>query len=74
MKLQQFICVVLLGFASVALSATEREIDRVAAIVDSGVILKSDVDEIVTRVKRNAQAQGQSLPSDKAVGPHGTER
>lgn len=74
MKLQQFICVVLLGFASVALSATEREIDRVAAIVDSGVILKSDVDEIVTRVKRNAQAQGQTLPSDQALRTQATER
>lgn len=74
MKLQQFICVVLLGFASVALSATEREIDRVAAIVDSGVILKSDVDEIVSRVKRNAQAQGQTLPSDQALRTQATER
>lgn len=74
MKLQQFICVVLLGFASVALSATEREIDRVAAIVDSGVILKSDVEEIVTRVKRNAQAQGQTLPSDQALRTQATER
>lgn len=74
MKLQQFICVVLLGIASVASSAAEREIDRVAAIVDNGVILKSDVDEIVTRVKRNAQAQGQTLPSDQALRTQATER
>ncbi|GGW55811.1 peptidylprolyl isomerase SurA [Alishewanella tabrizica] len=74
MKLQQLICVVMLGFASTALSANEREIDRVAAIVDSGVILKSDVDEIVTRVKRNAQAQGQTLPSDQALRTQATER
>lgn len=74
MKLQQFICVVLLGIASVASSAAEREIDRVAAIVDNGVILKSDVDEIVNRVKRNAQAQGQTLPSDQALRTQATER
>ncbi len=74
MKLQQFICVVLLGLASAGLSAVEREIDRVAAIVDSGVILKSDVDEIVERVKRNAQAQGQTLPSDQALRTQATER
>lgn len=74
MKLQQFICVFLLGLASVTSSATEREIDRVAAIVDSGVILKSDVDEIVNRVKRNAQAQGQTLPSDQALRTQAIER
>ncbi|WP_445425529.1 MULTISPECIES: peptidylprolyl isomerase SurA [unclassified Alishewanella] len=74
MKLQQIICVVLLGFASVSLTAAEREIDRVAAIVDSGVILKSDVDEIVQRVKRNAEAQGQTLPSDLALRTQATER
>lgn len=74
MKLQQFICVILLGVASFTLSAAEREIDRVAAIVDSGVILKSDVDEIVDRVKRNAQAQGQTLPSDQALRTQAIER
>ena len=74
MKLQQIICVVLLGFASVSLTAAEREIDRVAAIVDSGVILKSDVEEIVQRVKRNAEAQGQTLPSDLALRTQATER
>lgn len=74
MKLQQFICVIVLGFASLTLTAAEREIDRVAAIVDSGVILKSDVDEIVNRVKRNAQAQGQTLPSDQALRTQAIER
>lgn len=74
MKLQQVICVVLLGFAAVTVSAAEREIDRVAAIVDNGVVLKSDVDEIVTRVKRNAEAQGQTLPSDQALRTQATER
>lgn len=74
MKLQQFICVILLGVASLNLSAAEREIDRVAAIVDSGVILKSDVDEIVDRVRRNAQAQGQTLPSEQALRTQAIER
>lgn len=74
MKLQQVICAVLLGVASFTLFAAEREIDRVAAIVDSSVILKSDVDDIVSRVKRNAQAQGQTLPSDQALRTQATER
>lgn len=55
MKLQQLICALMLGAASLTLGAAEREIDRVAAIVDNGVVLKSDIDEIVERVKRNAR-------------------
>lgn len=74
MKLQQFICALLLGAASLTLSATEREIDRVAAIVDNNVVLQSDIDDIVERVKRNAQAQGQTLPSDQALRTQATER
>ncbi len=74
MKLQQFICMIVLGFSSLTLSAAEREIDRVAAIVDNGVILQSDVDDIVNRVKRNAQAQGQTLPSDQALRTQAIER
>lgn len=74
MKLQQIICVIVLGFSSLTLSAAEREIDRVAAIVDNGVILQSDVDDIVNRVKRNAQAQGQTLPSDQALRTQAIER
>ncbi|OYW91373.1 MAG: peptidylprolyl isomerase SurA, partial [Alishewanella sp. 32-51-5] len=74
MKLQQLICALMLGAASLTLGAAEREIDRVAAIVDNGVVLKSDIDEIVERVKRNAQAQGQTLPSDQALRTQATER
>lgn len=74
MKLQQLICAFLLGVASLTLCAAEREVDRVAAIVDNGVILKSDIDEIVERVKRNAQAQGQTLPSEQALRTQATER
>ena len=74
MKLQQLICAFMLGAASLALCAAEREVDRVAAIVDNGVILKTDIDEIVERVKRNARAQGQTLPSDQALRTQATER
>ncbi|WP_333607927.1 peptidylprolyl isomerase SurA [Arsukibacterium sp.] len=74
MKLQQLLCVVLFSCTTFFLNASEREIDRIVAIVDNGVILKSDVENIVDRVKRNASAQGQTLPSDQALRTQATER
>jgi peptidyl-prolyl cis-trans isomerase SurA len=74
MKLSQLVATTLLCCASVASLAAEREIDSVAAIVDNGVVLQSDVNDIVERVKRNAQAQGQTLPSDAALRTQAMER
>lgn len=74
MKLSQLVATTLLCCASVASLAAEREIDRVAAIVDNSVVLQSDINDIVERVKRNAQAQGQTLPSDAALRTQATER
>ncbi|MEE2024113.1 MULTISPECIES: peptidylprolyl isomerase SurA [Alkalimonas] len=69
-------CIVLLGslLALPQSYAAEREIDRIAAIVDSGVVLESEVREIVERVKRNASAQGQGLPSDEVLRVQALER
>ncbi|GAB58877.1 peptidylprolyl isomerase SurA [Rheinheimera nanhaiensis] len=74
MKLSQLVATTLLCCASFASLAAEREIDSVAAIVDNGVILQSDVNDIVERVKRNAKAQGQTLPSDAALRTQAMER
>ncbi|KKO44892.1 peptidylprolyl isomerase [Arsukibacterium ikkense] len=74
MKLQQVICLAFIGCLSIASVAAEKEIDRIAAIVDNSVVLKSDIDDVVNRVKRNAQAQGQTLPSDQALRTQATER
>mgnify|MGYP006196352677 FL=1 len=74
MKLSQLIATALLCCISVSSLAAEREIDRVAAIVDNGVVLQSDISDIVNRVKRNAEAQGQTLPSDAALRTQALER
>ncbi|MDX5406151.1 MAG: peptidylprolyl isomerase SurA [Chromatiaceae bacterium] len=74
MKLSQLVATTLLCCASIAIQAAEREIDSVAAIVDNGVVLQSDVNDIVERVKRNAKAQGQTLPSDAALRTQAMER
>ncbi|WP_207903120.1 peptidylprolyl isomerase SurA [Rheinheimera sp. D18] len=74
MKLFRLITATLLCCVSISSFATEREIDSVAAIVDNSVVLESDIADIVERVKRNAAAQNQTLPSDAALRTQATER
>ncbi|WP_215398194.1 peptidylprolyl isomerase SurA [Rheinheimera oceanensis] len=74
MKLSQLICAALLCGFSCSSIAAEREIDRVAVIVDNSVVLESDITDIVERVKRNAANQGQTLPSDAALRTQASER
>ena len=59
-----------------ALQVTAQEIplDSVAVIVDEGVVLESEIAELVTTVKRNAIANDQSLPSDRALRTQAIER
>lgn len=54
-------------FTSVTLNAQEVELDRVAAIVDGGVVLESEVVDLLTNIKQQAEKNNQSLPRDKAL-------
>lgn len=54
--------------------AQTQLLDRVAVIVDQGVILDSEVAELVSEVKADAAANGQDLPSDKALRTQAIER
>lgn len=74
MKLSQLITAALFCCSSLAVQSAEREIDSVAVVVDNGVVLQSDINDVVDRVKRNAAAQGQTLPSDSALRTQATER
>ncbi|WP_213999322.1 peptidylprolyl isomerase SurA [Arsukibacterium sp.] len=74
MKLQQVICLAFISCLSFSSLAAEKEIDRIAAIVDNSVVLQSDIDDVVNRVKRNAESQGQTLPSDQALRTQALER
>lgn len=47
--------------------AKEQLLDRVAAIVNSGVVLESEVNDLLKNIKRQAQVNNQKLPSDKAL-------
>ena len=47
--------------------AKEELLDRVAAIVNGGVVLESEVDDLLANIKQQAKKNHQSLPSDKAL-------
>jgi len=47
--------------------AKEELLDRVAAIVNSGVVLESEVNDLLANIKQKAKKNNQSLPSDRAL-------
>ncbi|MCT4714896.1 peptidylprolyl isomerase SurA [Enterobacteriaceae bacterium H18W14] len=59
----------LLGIALVANTtfAAPQVVDKVAAVVNNGVVLESDVDGLMQSVKLNAQQAGQQLPDDNTL-------
>lgn len=50
-----------------SVQAKEELLDRVAAIVDSGVVLESEVNDLLANIKQQSKKNNQSLPSDKAL-------
>ncbi len=54
------------GLQTVA-HAEEKQIDKVAAIVNGGVVLESEVQDLLSNIKKQAKKNNQSLPSDKAL-------
>ncbi|EHA2201327.1 peptidylprolyl isomerase SurA [Salmonella enterica subsp. enterica serovar Newport] len=59
----------LLGIAMIANSsfAAPQVVDKVAAVVNNGVVLESDVDGLMQSVKLNAGQAGQQLPDDATL-------
>lgn len=59
----------LLGVALVANTtfAAPQVVDKVAAVVNNGVVLESDVDGMMQSVKVSAHQAGQQLPDDSAL-------
>lgn len=58
----------LLGIAMIAnTSFAAPQVDKVAAVVNNGVVLESDVDGLMQSVKLNAGQAGQQLPDDATL-------
>lgn len=47
--------------------AKEQQLDKVAAIVNSSVVLESEVQDLLENIKTQAKTSNQDLPSDKAL-------
>lgn len=47
--------------------AAPQVVDKVAAVVNNGVVLESDVDNMMRTVKSQAQRAGQQLPEDRTL-------
>lgn len=47
--------------------AEEKQLDKVAAIVNSGVVLESEVQDLLENIKQQATKNNQSLPSNAAL-------
>ncbi|SEK75866.1 periplasmic chaperone for outer membrane proteins SurA [Colwellia chukchiensis] len=47
--------------------ANEVELDRIAAVVNSGVVLESEVQDLIESVTLQAKKNNQTLPSDRAL-------
>jgi peptidyl-prolyl cis-trans isomerase SurA len=64
----------LLAFISFNTFAKQTRLDNVAVIVDQGVVLESQINELVSTVKRNAITNDQTLPSDRVLRTQAIER
>lgn len=75
MKKIFLIMAVAIGLATTSMASNARELlDKVAVIVDQGVVLESEIAELVEGVKAGAIANGQKLPSDAALRRQAIER
>lgn len=51
----------------IEVQAEEKQLDKVAAVVNASVVLESEVQDLLTNIKSQAEKSNQSLPSDKAL-------
>ncbi|MDO6427084.1 peptidylprolyl isomerase SurA [Thalassotalea sp. 1_MG-2023] len=55
-------------------SAQEVKLDSVAVIVNDGVVLESEIQDFLSKIKQQAAKKNQTLPSDKALRVQVTEK
>ncbi|MBU3004390.1 peptidylprolyl isomerase SurA [Paraglaciecola arctica] len=62
------------SFLSIRTEAAPELLDSVSVIVDQGVVLESQIAELVTVVKRNAAENNQTLPADRVLRTQAIEK
>src|SRR5690554_3114234 len=55
-------------------NAAAQELDRIAIVVNTGVVLDSEVQALITQVRKNLEKEGRTPPSDAALRIQVTER
>ncbi|MBE1302297.1 MAG: peptidylprolyl isomerase SurA [Alteromonadaceae bacterium] len=73
MKFKFIFGLVLAGLSTFAASQ-QQELDKVAVIVDKSVVLESEIDGLIKRVKANAIRNQQNLPADRVLRTQAIER
>ena len=58
----------------IQVNAKEVLLDRVAVIVNSGVVLESEIQDLLSMIKRQAKQKNQSLPADETLRIQATEK
>lgn len=74
MKLIKTILALTLFSTATLCSAQVTPLDGVAIVVNDGVILKSEIKNLITDVKKRSLRAGQTLPSDRVLETQATER
>ncbi len=74
-KMLKLVSIAWLAIASSMVSVQANEVlDRVAVIVNDGVILQSEVEAMLAQIKRNAAEQDMELPSDEVLRVQAVDR
>ncbi|MDP2559588.1 peptidylprolyl isomerase SurA [Psychrobium sp. 1_MG-2023] len=74
MKLIKTILTVSLLCTSYFAQAEVTPLDRVAIVVNDGVILKSEIEALIQQVKQRSVREKQALPADRVLKTQATER
>lgn len=74
MSIKKFISAVLLSLGMTQSFAEDIPLDKVAVIVNDGVILESEIQSLLETVKMNAIKSGQGLPSEDIIRTQAIER
>ena len=62
------------SFLSLKTDAAPELLDNISVIVDQGVVLESQIAELITVVKRNAVINDQTLPADRVLRTQAIEK
>lgn len=68
------VALVIGSLISLPAKAAPEMLDSVSVIVDQGVVLESQIKDLVATVKRNAMLKSQTLPSDRALRTQAIEK